>query len=112
MNVTQTLSMLKLMTMNGGGGYKMEVVHNQNFPEKTYMKLRIAGYGHSEAPIFYYDLTSIAMNYLGTFRAQNELGRRWNKIPKNVTDCKPKIISRLLAMRKYNETLSLYKLDQ
>ena len=75
------------------------------------MKSRIAGYGPLEAPIFYYDLTSIAIDYLRNVKAQNELGRGWNKIPKNVTDCKLKIISRLLAMRKYSETSSLYELD-
>ena len=51
-------------------------------PRKTYMKSRIAGYGPSEALIFYYNLTSIGIDYLRNFKAQNELGRGWNKIPK------------------------------
>ena len=80
--------------------------------KKTYKKNKIPGYGPVECPIFYYDLTSIAIDWLKSFKNEHLLGRGWNKIPKNPTDVKMKIIERLLAMRKYDPNTGSYKLDQ
>ena len=80
--------------------------------KKTYKKSKIPGYGPDEAPIYYFDLTSIAIDWLKSFKAQHLLGRGWNKIPKNATDGKMKIIQRLLQMRKYNDQTQLFELEQ
>ena len=80
--------------------------------KKTYKKNKIPGYGPKEAPIYYFDLTSVAIDWLKNFKSENQLGRGWNKIPKNPTDVKMKIVERLLAMRKYNSSTGLYDLEQ
>ena len=80
--------------------------------KKTYQKNKIPGYGPVECPIFYYDLTSIAIDWMKSFKNEHLLGRGWNKIPKNPTDVKMKIIERLLAMRKYNPNTGSYELEQ
>ena len=43
-------------------------------PKKTYNKPKIPRYGPTEAPRYYYDLTSIAIDYLKSFKSQHELG--------------------------------------
>ena len=42
--------------------------------------------------------------------SENELGRGWDKLPKNKSDAKLKIIKSLIAMRKQGDT-GEYTLD-
>ena len=53
-----------------------------------------------EAFVYYYKITSIAIDYANLFKKEHELGRGWSKVPKNTTYIKVKIIECLLAMRK------------
>ena len=70
---------------------------------KRYKGSNIAPYGPKETPIYYYNLTSIAIDYLKSFKKEKDVGRGWTKVPKNLTDIKTKIVERLLAMQKYSE---------
>ena len=79
---------------------------------KRYKGSNISPYGPKEAPLYYFHLTSIAIDYLKCFKKDNDLGRGWTKVPKNPTDIKTKIIERLLSMRKFSEETKKYELDQ
>ena len=53
---------------------------------KRYKGSNISPYGPKEAPIYYFHLTSIAIDYLKCFKKEKDLGRGWAKVPKNPTD--------------------------
>ena len=76
----------------------------------TYRKSRIMALGTKELPVYYYDLTSIAIDLSHKMEDERKMGRGWVKLPKNKTDIKLKIVERLLAMRKMGE--EGYHLDQ
>ena len=46
------------------------------------------------------------------FKKEKDMGRGWNKVPKNQTDVKKKIVDRLLVMRKLSDSSRKYELDQ
>ena len=79
---------------------------------KRYKGSNISPYGPKEAPIYYFHLTSIAIDYLKCFKKEKDLGRGWAKVPKNPTDIKTKIVERFLSMRKFSEQSKKYELDQ
>ena len=54
--------------------------------------------GPPKASIYYYELISIAIDYVKKFKKEHKLGKGWNKMPDNTTDTKVKIIKRLLAI--------------
>ena len=64
------------------------------------MQSTIPPIGPKESPLFYYDLSMIAIEYVKRMSNEKEMGRGWAKLPKNKTDTKIKIIERLLALRK------------
>lgn len=69
-------------------------------PNKTYKSNQIPPIGPDR--IFYFYLTSIAVDiYKGLITAR-DMGHGWSKIPKNRTDVKVKIVKTLLEMRKRN----------
>ena len=53
--------------------------------------------------VYYYHLTSIAVDYLKLFTEENTLGRGWAKVPKNKSDVKVKIVGVILALRKEDD---------
>ena len=79
-------------------------------PKKTYKRSSIMALGTKDDPIYYYDLTSIAIDMTEKMYVENNMGRGWSKIPKNKTNVKTKIVERLLAMRKLVD--GKYTLDQ
>ena len=60
--------------------------------------------------LYYYNLNSIAIDYLKIFVNEYTCGRGWAKVPKNKTDAKVKIIDVLLAIRKEDEQ-GIFKLE-
>ena len=66
--------------------------------------------GTKDDPIYYYQLTSIAIDMAEKVYVENTMGRGWSKLPKNKTNVKTKIVERLLAMRKLID--GEYTLDQ
>lgn len=61
--------------------------------------------------MYFYDLSSIAIDFLKIFASENELGRGWDKVPKNKSDAKTKIINSMIAMRHEGDD-GKYVLDQ
>lgn len=56
--------------------------------------------GSNESLMYYYNVASIAINYLEIFRMEYELGRGWNKVSVNMINTKNKIIGLLLSLRR------------
>ena len=83
----------------------------ENLPKKHYKRSKIPAIGPKESPMYYFYISSIAIDYLNTFTKEKELGRGWKKLPINKTDGKNKIINILLALRK-QDTNGIYILDQ
>ena len=79
---------------------------------KRYKGSLIPARGPKGSPIYYYHLASIAIDYVKNFKKEKDMGRGWNKVPKNQTDVKKKIVDRLLAMRKLSDSSRKYELDQ
>ena len=48
--------------------------------------------GTKDGPIYYYDLTSIAIDISLKIYVENTMGRGWSKLPKNKTNVKTKIV--------------------
>ena len=71
-----------------------------SLPKATYKKSRTLALGPEENPIYYYHLTSIAIDMSQKMLSEYQLGRDWTKLPKNKTDVKTKIVERLVALRK------------
>ena len=61
--------------------------------------------------VYYYHLTSSAVDLLKIFQTENTLGRGWAKVPKNKSDAKLKIVGVILALRKENDD-GCFSLDQ
>ena len=79
-------------------------------PKATYNRSKIPPVGPKESPTYYYNISSIAIDYLKTMRTEQELSRGWKKVPVNQTDAKNKIIGLLLSLRK--EQAGVYVLEQ
>ena len=67
-------------------------------PKKTYKGKQIPAYGPNK--IFYYYLSSIAIDYMTSFK---ENATEWCRVPKNTTNVKNKIIEVILQLRKPND---------
>ena len=80
-------------------------------PSNTYRRSHIPGMGPLGMEMYYYHLTSSAVDYLRFFQEENTLGRGWAKVPKNKSDAKLKIIGVILALRKENDD-GTFNLDQ
>ena len=80
-------------------------------PKKHYNRSKIPPIGPKEAPMYYYHISAIAIDYLKKLSQESELSRGWKKVPVNKTDGKNKIINILLATRKI-DTNGIYQLDQ
>lgn len=76
-------------------------------PTKTYRLKQISGYGLNKT--FYYHLSTISFDYIVVFKKGTV---NWCCVPKSITDVKMKIIELLLTMRKFDDDLNKYTLDQ
>ena len=82
----------------------------EKMPAKTYERSQIPPIGPDGHQIYYYALTSIAIDILSNMKLENDLGRGWSKVPKNKTNAKVKLVQVILRTRimQNNE----YHLDQ
>ena len=80
-------------------------------PKKTYKQYKITPIGPESQELYYYGLSCIAIDLIKVFYNHKEMGLGWNKLPNNKTNVKSKIISRILALRKKNES-GKFILDQ
>ena len=58
--------------------------------------------GPGDKKLYYYDLTAIAVDFSKEMRQAKEDGVGWDRLPKNNTQIKERIVERLLAMREVN----------
>ena len=79
-------------------------------PSKTYNRSQIPGIGPKGHEVFYYDLTSLAIDILSNMKTENDLGRGWTKVPKNKTEAKTKLVQVILCKRQLVD--NTYRLDQ
>ena len=49
-------------------------------PKNTYKMSKIPPYGPKEKSLYYYHLTSIAIDYIKNFKKEKDLDRGWNKV--------------------------------
>ena len=63
-------------------------------PHKSYRSKQIPPYGADK--IYYYHLSSIAIDYIASFKEHPE---EWTRIPHNITNVKAKIIEIILKLR-------------
>lgn len=68
-------------------------------PRKAYKRKQIPPIGFHGMDL-YYNLTAITIDYIKLFATEYTLGRCWEKVSKNKSDAKVKIIGVLLAIRK------------
>ena len=86
-------------------------VREKNLRKKSCRQSKIPAIGPNEDQLFYPDLSAIAIDLSKHFCEMQSLGKGWLKVPKNRTDVKTKIISRLLALRKQSANQK-HALDQ
>ena len=79
--------------------------------KRSYKQNKIPGVKTAGATVFHIGLSSIAIDYLKMLVNEKELGRGWDKTPRNKSDAKLKIIESLIAMR-YEDSNRKYILDQ
>ena len=80
-------------------------------PKQSYKQAKIPAITATGVTLYYYDLSSIAIDYLKSFASENVLNRGWDKVPKNKSDAKVRIINSLIAMRREGDD-GKYVLDQ
>ena len=68
-------------------------------PSNTYRRLKIPGVGPKGHEVYYYDLTSLAIDILSNMKLENDFGRGWSKVPKNKTDSKIKLVQVIISKR-------------
>lgn len=78
-----------------------KIVQTSKFPE-----IKATG-----ATLYYYDLSSITIDYLKSFASDHELDRGWVKVPNNKSDAKVRIINSIIAMKREGDD-GKYVLDQ
>ena len=61
-------------------------------PAKLYNRAQIPPIGPKGDEIYYFDLTSTAIDILTNMKLESDLGRGWSKVPKNRTDAKVKLV--------------------
>ena len=79
-------------------------------PAKVYQRAKIPPFGPKGDEIYYYGLTSIAIDIIANMKLENDLGLGWSKVPKNRTDAKVKLVQVILSVRKLQN--DEYHLDQ
>mgnify|MGYP001276712819 CR=1 FL=1 len=75
---------------------------------KTYQRNKIIGVGPGESQLFYYDLTAIAVNFAKIMRTAKDLGTGWDKLPKNPTQSKEKIVERIISLRRQRDDRTFF----
>ena len=86
-------------------------VSKEKLPNRAYRGVQIPASGTKDDPIYYYDLACIAIDMMKAFYEQNRIQTGWQKLPKNKTNVKNKILGRLLALRNCGFD-GIYTLDQ
>ena len=81
----------------------------ESLPKATYRQHKIPAYGPYET--YYYDLSSIVIDFIKNINRDKNEGLGWNRFPKNMSDIKVKLIGILLELRITNSD-NLYNLDQ
>ena len=81
-----------------------------DIPANTYCRSKIPGVGPKGHEVYYFDLTSLAIDILSNMKLENDLGRGWSKVPKNKTDAKIKLVQVIISKRQIIE--DKYHLDQ
>ena len=71
--------------------------------KKSYKNKKIPSYGPKEQPTYYYGLSSIAIDYMDSFRELKDSEAGWPRVPKNATNVMVKIIELLLKFRKMDD---------
>ena len=66
---------------------------------KRYRKANIFSVGPEGSQLFYYDLTSAAVDYAKDIQQLSVDGTAWKKLPNNAVDTKCKIVKTILQLR-------------
>lgn len=75
-------------------------VEEDCLPRKRYKMSKIISIGSNEEDmLFYYDLTSIAVDYVKHMKLKNTDKTGWLKLPVNLPNVKKKIVETIVAMR-------------
>ena len=69
-------------------------------PKKSYKQSHILPIGPEGEQLYFYGLSCIAIDLAKIMYEQNDLGLGWNKLPKNKSNVKMKIITRIMGLRK------------
>lgn len=80
-------------------------------PKKHYKNYKITPIGPEGQNLYYYGLSCIAIDLLKVFYNSKAMGLGWNKLPNNKINVKAKMISKLMALRKKNDS-GQFVLDQ
>ena len=83
----------------------------EELPSQHYLRNKIISIGPNDKKLFYYHLTAIAVDLLKIMKEDKELGKGWDKVPKNSTQVKEKTVERLINLRKQTED-GAYNLKQ
>ena len=78
---------------------------------RTYLKNKIICVGSGDNELHYYDLTTTAVDLSKQMRSANQNGKGWERLPKNNTHVKERIIERLLTMREMDGEGKLVIMD-
>ena len=81
----------------------------ESLPKRSYRQNKVPPYGPNST--YYYDLSSIAIDYIKNIAQAKKNGYGWKRLPKNITDVKLKLIGLLLELRTETED-GTYVLDQ
>ena len=80
-------------------------------PKKTYRSNKIPPFGLEEEHIYYYGLSSIAIDYIKSINTEKASRNCWSSFPENFTDIKMKIINILLRLWRLDDN-GVYELSQ
>ena len=80
---------------------KITDMHLTTWKTKLIKKI-IIGIGAADDKLYYYKLTAIAVDFSKEMRQCKENSTGWERLPKNNTQIKERIVERLLAMRELN----------
>ena len=72
----------------------------QLLKKKTYKESKIFSIGPKGGLLYYYGLSSIAIDFGKAFKNAKEMETGWTKVPQNLTEVKLKIIHSILSVRK------------
>ena len=66
----------------------------------TYQRSHISPIGPDGHELYYYGLSCIAIDLIKIFTKQQELKQGWGRVPRNKTDVKKTIITRIVSLRR------------